>query len=56
MEPGLEHSGKQDTRTGTSGGRRPWTGTSGEEAAQDPSVRGYGSRRIGWQRAATRST
>ena len=30
MELGLEHPGKQRTRTGTSGGRKPWTGTSGE--------------------------
>ena len=28
MEPGLEHPGKQRTRTGTSGGRKPWIGTS----------------------------
>ena len=37
-QPGLEHPGKNEqagnraTRTGTSGGPRPWTGTSGEEA------------------------
>ena len=30
MELRLEHPGKQHTRTGTSGGRKPWTGTSGE--------------------------
>ena len=40
MKPGLEHPGKQRTRTGTSGGRGPWTGTSGEEAARDWNVRG----------------
>ena len=40
MEPGLEHLGRQYTRTGTSGGRRPWTGTSGDEAARDWNVRG----------------
>ena len=40
MEPRLEHPGKQRTRTGTSGGRRPWTGTSREEAARDWNVRG----------------
>ena len=40
MEPGLEHPGTQRTRTGKSGGRRPWTGTSGDEAARDWNVRG----------------
>ena len=40
MEPGLEHPGKQNTRTGTSGGRRPRTGASGEAAAWDWNVRG----------------
>ena len=40
MEPGLEHPGKQNTRTGTSGGRRPGTGASGEAAAWDWNVRG----------------
>ena len=30
MPLGLERPGKQRTRTGTSGGRKPWTGTSGE--------------------------
>ena len=38
-QPGLEHPGKNKqagnraTRTGTSGGQKPWTGTSGEEAS-----------------------
>ena len=40
MEPGLEHPGKQSTRTATSGGRRPWTGRSGEAAPRDWNVRG----------------
>ena len=35
MERGREHLGKQHTRTGTSEGQRPWTGTSGEQAAMD---------------------
>ena len=35
MEPGLEHPGKTCTRTGTSGWWRPWTETSGVEAALD---------------------
>ena len=35
-----EHPRKKRIRTGTSGGRKPWTGTSGEEAALDWSVRG----------------
>ena len=30
MELGLQHPGKQRTRTRTSGGRKPWTGTSGD--------------------------
>ena len=33
VERGLEHPGKQKTRTGTSGGRRPGTGASGEAVA-----------------------
>ena len=40
MEPGLEHPGKQCARTGTSGGREPWTGTSGEATARDWNVLG----------------
>ena len=31
MEPGLEHLGKQCTRTGTYGGRKPWTGRPGKK-------------------------
>ena len=46
MEPGLEQPGKQNTRTRTSGGRRPWTGASGEAAAWDWNVRGCKRRGI----------
>ena len=45
METGLEHLEKKCTRTGTSGWWRPWTGTPGEEAAQDWIVRGSKRRR-----------
>ena len=46
MEPGLEHPGKQNTRTGTSGGQRPGTGASREAAAWDWNVRGCDRRGI----------
>ena len=36
-EPGLEHPGKTCTRTGTSGLWRPWTESSGVEAALERS-------------------
>ena len=56
MEPGLEHPGKQYTWTGTSRGRNPWTGTSGEEATRDWNVRGHKRRRKQRRREAARST
>ena len=46
MDPGLKHPGKQNTRTGTSRGRRPRTGASGEAAAWDWNVRGSERRGI----------
>ena len=45
LELRRERPGKQRTRTGTSRGQRPWTGTSGEGAAMDWSVRGRGCKR-----------
>ena len=46
MEPGLEHPGKQNTRTGTSGGRMPGTGASREAAVWDRIIRGCERRGI----------
>ena len=54
MEPGLDHPGKQRTRTATSGGRRLWTETSGEVAAQDWNIRGNRRRRKRRRREAAR--
>ena len=46
VEPGLDHPGKQSTQTGTTGGRKPGTGASGEAAAWDWTVRGSERRGI----------
>ena len=53
--PGLEHPGKQCARTGTSGGRKPWTGTSGEATAREWNVQDLRRRRKWRRREATRS-
>ena len=55
-EPGLEHPGKQCARTGPSGGRKPWIGTSGEATAREWNVRDLIRRRKWRRREATRST
>ena len=46
LELGRERQGKQRTRAGASGWRRPWTGTSGEGAAKGRG-RGGGKKRQG---------
>ena len=55
-ELGREHPGKQRTRNGTSRGRRPWTGTSREEASMDWSVRGCIRRRTRRRQETARRT
>ena len=54
MEPGLEHPGKTSKQTGTTGGRKPWTGTSGDEAGLGWNFQGYRVRRIWRRREAAR--
>ena len=56
VEPGLEIPGKQRIRTGTSGGQKPWTGTSREGASLDWNVRGCRRRRKRRRRETAKRT